>query len=100
MTEGSYPRSEYIKEAIDFTINQPRVISRANCIKARVDAGIVNFRQDGTGVIETIIAKGMGNVNSIPYAKQTNVACCLKARDWKGWDNYGTNGVITNDRGN
>lgn len=94
MTEGSYPRSETIKEAIDLTINEPRVIDRANCLKARMDAGIVNFKQDGTGVIETVIAKNMGNINGVPSAKITNIACCLKARDWKGWDNYGSNGVI------
>lgn len=37
---------------IDLTLNKPRVIDRANCIKARYDAGISNFRQDGTGIVE------------------------------------------------
>ena len=37
---------------IDLTINDPRAIDRANCIKARYDAGISNFKQDGTGVVE------------------------------------------------
>ena len=37
---------------IDLTLNEPRAIDRANCIKARYDAGISNFKQDGTGVVE------------------------------------------------
>ena len=100
MTEGSYPRTEYIKEAIDLTINEPRVINRANCLKARMDAGIVNFKQDGTGVIETVIMKNMINKNLEPNAKITDVACTLMARDFKGINNYGSNGVITNGRSN
>ena len=36
---------------IDLTLNEPRAIDRANCIKARYDAGISNFKQDGTGVV-------------------------------------------------
>lgn len=40
------------KFAIDLTLNEPRAIDRANCIKARYDAGISNFKQDGTGVVE------------------------------------------------
>ena len=94
MTERSYPSSKVVKEAIDLTINEPRVINRANCLKARMDAGIVNFKQDGTGVIETIIMKNMGNKDGIPDYKLTNVACTLKARDWKGLDNFGTSGVV------
>lgn len=99
MTEGSYPRSETIKEAIDLTINEPRVIDKANCVKARYDAGIVNFKADGTGVIETVIMKNMIDKNLEPNAKITDVACTLMARDWKGANNYGTNGVITNGNG-
>ena len=37
--------------SIDLTLNEPRAIDRANCIKARYDAGISNFKQDGTGVV-------------------------------------------------
>ncbi len=94
MTERSYPSSKVVKEAIDLTINEPRVIDTANCIKARYDAGIVNFKADGTGVIETVIMKNMGNVDGIPDGKLTNVACTLLARDWKGVSNYAYNGVI------
>lgn len=45
-------RERETKFAIDLTINKPGRIDRANCIKARYDAGISNFRQDGTGVVE------------------------------------------------
>lgn len=45
-------REREMRFAIDLTINKPGRIDRANCIKARYDAGISNFRQDGTGVIE------------------------------------------------
>ena len=37
---------------IDLTINKPNIINIANCIKARYDAGISNFRSDGSGVLE------------------------------------------------
>ena len=37
---------------VDLTINDPRAINTANCIKARYDAGISNFKADGNGVIE------------------------------------------------
>lgn len=45
-------RERETKFAIDLTINKPGRIDRANCIKARYDAGISNFKQDGTGVVE------------------------------------------------
>ena len=45
-------RERETKFAIDLTLNEPRAIDRANCIKARYDAGISNFKQDGTGVVE------------------------------------------------
>lgn len=100
MTEGSYPSLGYVKEAIDLTINEPRVIDKANCIKARYDASIVNFKADGTGVIETVIMKNMIDKNLEPDAKIIDVACTLMARDWKGINNYGSNGVITNGGSN
>ena len=37
---------------VDLTINNPRQCKVANCIKARYDAGISNFKADGTGVVE------------------------------------------------
>lgn len=35
---------------VDLSINDPRERDIANCIKARYDAGVSNFKQDGTGV--------------------------------------------------
>lgn len=40
------------KVTIDLTINNPQKRDVANCIKARYDAGITNFAQDGIGVVE------------------------------------------------
>ena len=37
---------------VDLSINNPRQCEIANCIKARYDAGISNFKADGTGVVE------------------------------------------------
>ena len=37
---------------IDLSINKPRQIKIANCIKARYDAGISNQKADGSGVVE------------------------------------------------
>ena len=39
-------------KTIDLSINQPKEITIANCIKARYDAGISNFKSDGSGVVE------------------------------------------------
>ena len=47
-----YPNKECARQCIDLSINDPRPIDVANCIKARYDAGISNFHADGTGVIE------------------------------------------------
>ncbi len=49
---GAYPNQVQTRLTIDLTINEPRIIDVANCIKARYDAGIVNFKADGSGVIE------------------------------------------------
>ena len=37
--------------AVDLSIREPKKLSRANCIKARYDAGISNLQSDGTGVV-------------------------------------------------
>lgn len=47
-------RGGQLQLPIDLTLNTPRAIDRANCIKARYDAGISNFRQDGTGIVELL----------------------------------------------
>jgi DNA (cytosine-5)-methyltransferase 1 len=50
---GGQSRKELPQQCIDLTINEPRTINIANCIKARYDAGISNFKADGSGVIES-----------------------------------------------
>lgn len=40
------------KETVDLTVNDPHRKDIANYIKARYDAGISNYKSDGTGVIE------------------------------------------------
>lgn len=42
----------------DLCTNNPRIIDKANCIKARYDDGISNLQADGSGVVEwNVIAK-------------------------------------------
>ena len=50
--DGTLPQSRAEQTCVDLTINNPRQIKYANCIKARYDAGISNFKADGTGVVE------------------------------------------------
>ena len=50
--DGTIPRSRAEQTCVDLTINCPRCIKTANCIKARYDAGISNFKADGSGVVE------------------------------------------------
>ena len=38
---------EGVKTCVDGTINEPRQIETMNCIKARYDAGISNFKSEG-----------------------------------------------------
>jgi len=40
------------RQTIDLCLNKPRIIGRANCIKARYDDGISNLKADGSGVCE------------------------------------------------
>ena len=50
---GTIPgKKEFARQCIDLSLNNPRSIENANCIKARYDAGISNFRADGSGVVE------------------------------------------------
>ena len=75
---------------VDLTINEPGEINVSNCIKARYDAGIGNFKQDGSGVVECC------HMNYKRIDKTTDLAKTLCARDYKG---FGTgfdtmNGVI------
>ena len=50
---------------------------------------------------ETWLLKNMSSVDRKPIAvKQIDVACTLCARDYKGFNNYGNNGVIEIERKN
>ena len=49
---GTLPLENSPRQCVDLTINKPRGIDTANCIKARYDAGISNFKADGSGVVE------------------------------------------------
>ena len=40
------------RQTVDLCIKNPRVIDKANCIKARYDDGISNLQADGSGVVE------------------------------------------------
>lgn len=49
--KGVLPTSE-IKEGVDLSTKNPELREISTCIKSRYDAGITNFQQDNTGVIE------------------------------------------------
>lgn len=51
ISNGTIP-SRAEQACVDLTINEPREIDTANCIKAKYDAGISNFKADGSGVVE------------------------------------------------
>lgn len=86
------------RETCDLSINEPRIIDNANCIKARYDSGISNLRADGSGVIEktSVLLTNMGSSDEErePSCKETDIACTLLQRDYKGLNNYSANGVI------
>jgi DNA (cytosine-5)-methyltransferase 1 len=49
------------KVCVDMTINEPKFKDVGNCIKARYDAGIVNRRSEGIGVVEETSIIKVGN---------------------------------------
>jgi len=77
------------EETVDLCLKNPKKIEVANCIKARVDAGISNLQSDGSGVIEpsekklTVLLSNQGT----KIEKETDIATCLMARDYKGFGN-------------
>jgi DNA-cytosine methyltransferase len=82
------------KVCVDMTINEPKFKDVGNCIKARYDAGIVNRRSEGIGVVEeasikTILLKNKGET----FSRNTEIATCLLARDYKGFGNQEMNAV-------
>lgn len=53
-SDGNYYKREGAsRQTIDLCLKKPRVIERANCIKARYDDGISNLQAEGSGVCET-----------------------------------------------
>ena len=86
------------EETVDLCLKNLKKIEVANCIKARVDAGISNLQSDGSGVIEpsahTIFMKNMVDKSKEVEAEKIDVAGTLMARDYKGVNNFGMNGVI------
>lgn len=83
----------------DSTINDPNVREISNTILARYDAGIVNHKQTGLAVVEPqielqpILVKNQGT----EYVKDLDESVTLKARDWKGWDNYGSVAIVESE---
>ena len=85
------------RECADCSINDPNTRDVSNCIVARYDKGISNQKQEGLVVAEPqdinvsgILVKNQGT----EYVKPLDESVTLKARDWKGWDNYGSTAVV------
>ena len=86
----------------DSTINDPNVREVSNAIIARYDAGISNYKQTGLAVAEPnvnienqpILVKNQGT----EYVKDLDDSVTLKARDWKGWDNYGSTAIVESEK--
>lgn len=78
------------KTTCDLSLNNPESIDVANCIKARYDAGISNFKSDGSGVVETI---SLSNQDA-DYDGKIDVAHTLLARDYKDFNNTGNNAIL------
>ena len=75
---GTLPES-CPRQCIDLTINKPRGIDVANCIKARYDAGISNFKADvnelgfienGTGKHQSNTVYGINGICPCEYSVQ------------------------------
>ena len=86
------------RECCDSTINDPNVKDISNAIIARYDAGIQNKKSIGLAVCELdnditnqpILVKNHGDL----YVKNLDNSVTLKARDWKGWDTYGSVAIV------
>ena len=86
-------------QAVDGTLGNPKAKEVASSIIARYDAGIQNKPKWGTMYFEKcdpVILTGMGSESDDrePGIRETDVATTLLARDYKGLDNYGSNGVL------
>ena len=88
------------RECCDSTITDPNVKDISNAILSRYNAGIMNHKSVGLAVAEPqtdlqpILVKNMGT----EYVKDLDESVTLKARDWKGWDNYGSTAVVESEK--
>ena len=82
--DGTIPAEQ---TCVDLTINNQREIKAANCIKARYDAGISNFKSDGSGVVEInkigFLEKGTGEHQSNQVFDKEGICPCVYAGVWK-----------------
>lgn len=86
------------RECCDMLDNNPNIKDTANTIVQRYDKGISARRAEGTAVAEPnanienqpILVKNKGE----EYVKDLDNSVTLKARDWKGWDNYGSTAIV------
>ena len=90
------------RECCDMSDNNPNIKDTANTIVQRYDKGISARRAEGTAVAEPnsnienqpILVKNKGE----EYVKDLNESVTLKARDWKGWDNYGSTAIVESEK--
>lgn len=83
------------RECCDMSDNSPNIKDTANTIVQRYDKGISARRAEGTAVAEPqpILVKNQGT----EYVKDLDESVTLKARDWKGWDNYGSTAIVESE---
>ena len=90
------------RECSDMSDNNPNIKDTANTIVQRYDKGISARRAEGTAVAEPnsnienqpILVKNKGE----EYVKDLDNSVTLKARDWKGWDNYGSTAIVESEK--
>lgn len=84
------------RECCDMSDNNPNTKEIANTIVQRYDKGISARRAEGTAVAELqpILVKNQGT----EYVKDLDESVTLKARDWKGWDNYGSTAIVESEK--
>lgn len=68
---------------VDLSVNSPREIKVANCIKARYNAGISKRKSSGTGVLEKKKTVVMSN-KEIRFKKNDDIASTILASNSKG----------------
>ena len=77
---------------VDKTFNKPKVINEANCLCTRYDNGFTKRISEGTAVLDSIPISVLNKGEQ--FDKEIDEAHCLKSRDYKGFDNRGSNAVI------